>query len=40
MDFRDNEDTVKWIVQEAQKVYPKGEVFHCSRTTTYEFGSI
>jgi hypothetical protein len=35
-----NEDTRKWVVQEVQKVYPKGEVFHGSRTTTYEFGSI
>jgi hypothetical protein len=39
-DFTANEDTRKWVVQEAQKVYPKGEVFHGSRTTTYEFGSI
>jgi hypothetical protein len=35
-----NEETRKWVAQEAQKVYPKGEVFHGSRTTTYEFGSI
>jgi len=35
-----NEDTRKWVVQEVQKVYPKGEVFHASYTTTYEFGSI
>jgi hypothetical protein len=35
-----NEDTGKWVVQEVQKVYPKGEVFHGSRTTTYEFGPI
>jgi len=35
-----NEETSKWVVQEVQKVYPKGEVFHGSRTTTYEFGPI
>jgi hypothetical protein len=40
MDFTANEDTREWVAQEVQKVYPKGEVFHCSRTTTYEFGSI
>jgi hypothetical protein len=39
-DFKANEETRKWVVQEVQKVYPKGEVFHCSRTTTYEFGPI
>jgi hypothetical protein len=35
-----NEETRKWVVQEVQKVYPKGKVFHGSRTTTYEFGPI
>ena len=39
-DFTANEETRKWVVQEAQKIYPKGEIFHGSRTTTYEFGSI
>jgi hypothetical protein len=35
-----NEETSKWVVQEVQKVYPKGKVFHGSRTTAYEFGPI
>jgi hypothetical protein len=39
-DFKANEETSKWVAQEVQKVYPKGEIFYGSRTTTYEFGSI
>jgi hypothetical protein len=38
--FGATEDTRKKILQEVQKIYPNGEIFHQSTTTPYEFHSL